>query len=276
MGGSSIASTCCVSAELPTQQCHRHQRLAEALQLHREAASHTLLVAAGQSVPREVQGPLARQSASWDHCKQQHNVDVNHSFLIWKTSKDAWNHSPYKLASQVQERLLVIVVTLGRNLVVLKVLLSVKCDLLGLHLPVLDINLVATQDNRDVLTDSAIDSTADVGQPDLTDGTQSNMFLGSPTEVSVPCGHILVCKPRGNIKHDDSALAMNVVSITKSSKLLLTSCVPAVKAQLATVCGEIQGVHLHSNCCCTHGNNSAEVKKRVAVCQPAEQAMKSF
>ena len=39
---------------------------------------------------------------------------------------------------------------------VLQVLFSVKCDLLGLHLPVLDINLVATQDNRDVLTDSAI------------------------------------------------------------------------------------------------------------------------
>ena len=51
---------------------------------------------------------------------------------------------------------------------VLKVLLSVKCDLFGLHLPVLDIDLVATQDNRDVLTDSAVDQTAEVGQPDLT------------------------------------------------------------------------------------------------------------
>lgn len=51
---------------------------------------------------------------------------------------------------------------------VLKVLLSVKCDLFGLHLPVLDINLVATQDNRDVLTDSAIDQTAANNQPDLS------------------------------------------------------------------------------------------------------------
>lgn len=67
------------------------------------------------------------------------------------------NNSPYKLACQVQEWLLIIVVTLGRNLVVLKVLLSVKRDLFGLHLPVLDINLVATQDNRDILTDSAVD-----------------------------------------------------------------------------------------------------------------------
>ena len=40
---------------------------------------------------------------------------------------------------------------------VLKVLLSVECDLLGLHLPVLHINLVPTQNNRDVLTDSVLD-----------------------------------------------------------------------------------------------------------------------
>ena len=65
------------------------------------------------------------------------------------------NSLPYKLACQVQEGLFVVIVTLGRNLMVLQVFLSVKCDLLGLHLPVLDINLIATQDNRDVLTDSA-------------------------------------------------------------------------------------------------------------------------
>ena len=51
---------------------------------------------------------------------------------------------PDKLACQVQERLLVVVVTLGRYLMILKILLSVKCDLLWLHLPVFDINLVPT------------------------------------------------------------------------------------------------------------------------------------
>lgn len=50
---------------------------------------------------------------------------------------------------------------------VLKVLLSVECDLLGLHLPVLDINLVATQDNRDVLTDSVIEKNV-VGEGELS------------------------------------------------------------------------------------------------------------
>lgn len=50
---------------------------------------------------------------------------------------------------------------------VLKVLLSVECDLLGLHLPVLDINLVATQDNRDVLTDSVCGKNV-VGEAELS------------------------------------------------------------------------------------------------------------
>ena len=62
---------------------------------------------------------------------------------------------PYKLACQIQEGLFIVVVALSRNFVILQVLLSVEGDLLGLHLPVLDINLVATQDNRDVFTHPA-------------------------------------------------------------------------------------------------------------------------
>ena len=59
---------------------------------------------------------------------------------------------PNKLASQIQERLFVVVVALGRNLMILQVLLSVEGDLLWLHLPILDIYLVATKDNGDVFT----------------------------------------------------------------------------------------------------------------------------
>ena len=38
---------------------------------------------------------------------------------------------------------------------ILQVLLSVESDLLGLHLPVLDINLVSTEDNGNVFTHPA-------------------------------------------------------------------------------------------------------------------------
>ena len=63
---------------------------------------------------------------------------------------------PNKLASKIQKRLLVVVVALCRDLMILKILLSVESDLLWLHLPVLDINLVATENNGDIFTHPAL------------------------------------------------------------------------------------------------------------------------
>ena len=62
---------------------------------------------------------------------------------------------PSQLPCKVQEGLLKVVVALGRNFIVLQVLLPVEGDLLGLHLPVLHVNLVTTQDNGDVFTHPA-------------------------------------------------------------------------------------------------------------------------
>lgn len=59
-----------------------------------------------------------------------------------------------ELAGKPQERLFEVVVGLGRNIIVLEVLLSVESDGLGLHLSLLDINLISTEDDGDVLTDT--------------------------------------------------------------------------------------------------------------------------
>ena len=59
-----------------------------------------------------------------------------------------------KSSEEPDEWLLELVVALGRNIVVLKILLSVESDLLGLDLSVLDVDLVADKDDGDVLTDS--------------------------------------------------------------------------------------------------------------------------
>lgn len=59
-----------------------------------------------------------------------------------------------KLPCQPQEWLLKVVVGLGRNVVILEILLSVKGDGLGFHLSLLDINLVASKDDRDIFTDA--------------------------------------------------------------------------------------------------------------------------
>lgn len=55
----------------------------------------------------------------------------------------------------------------------------------------------------------------------------------------MPRGDVFVGEAGGDVKHDDGALAMDVVAITQATKLLLPGCVPAVKAQLAAICGEV-------------------------------------
>ena len=59
-----------------------------------------------------------------------------------------------KLAGQPQERLLEVVVGLGGDIVVLKVLLPVESDGLGLYFALLDINLVSGEDYGNVLADT--------------------------------------------------------------------------------------------------------------------------
>jgi hypothetical protein len=59
-----------------------------------------------------------------------------------------------KLACQPEERLLEVIIGLGGDVVVLKILLSVESDCLGLHLSLLDIDLVSGEDDGDILADT--------------------------------------------------------------------------------------------------------------------------
>lgn len=59
-----------------------------------------------------------------------------------------------QLASEPQEGLLEVVVGLGRDIVVLEVLLAVESDGLGLHLALLNIDLVTAENDGDVLADT--------------------------------------------------------------------------------------------------------------------------
>lgn len=51
----------------------------------------------------------------------------------------------------------------------------------------------------------------------------------------MPVGNVLVCDTRGDIEHDDTALTVDVVSISETTELLLTSSVPHVEDDLAEV-----------------------------------------
>jgi hypothetical protein len=59
-----------------------------------------------------------------------------------------------ELASEPEEGLLEVIVRLGRNIVVLEVLLAVEGDGLGLDLALLDIDLVTAENNGDVLANT--------------------------------------------------------------------------------------------------------------------------
>jgi len=57
-------------------------------------------------------------------------------------------------------------------------------------------------------------------------------------EHTVPVRDVLVCNARGDIEHDDAALAVDVVAIAEATELLLTSGIPDVKLNLAEVLRE--------------------------------------
>ena len=54
----------------------------------------------------------------------------------------------------------------------------------------------------------------------------------------MPVGDILVGDTRGDVEHDDTALTLDIVAVTETTKLFLTSSVPHVEADSAKVCGE--------------------------------------
>lgn len=122
-------------------------------------------------------------------------------FLIKK------KYLPSELSEEPDEWLFELIVGLGRDIVVLEVLLSVEGDLLGLHLSVLHINLVTYEDDWNILADS--------------------------DEILVPLWNILVSDSGADVEHDDTAVAVDVVSISESTELLLASGVPNVEEDLA-------------------------------------------
>lgn len=62
----------------------------------------------------------------------------------------------------------------------------------------------------------------------------------------MPVGHVLVRDTGSDVKHDDAALALDVVSVAEATKLLLSSCIPDVEADGAIVGREGQRMDLHT------------------------------
>lgn len=125
-----------------------------------------------------------------------------------------------KLSGQPEEGLLEVVIGLGGDVVVLKVLFPMENDGFGFDLSVFNIDFVAGENDGNVLAYS--------------------------DQISVPVGNVFVCNSRRNVEHDDSALALNIVSVTKTAKLLLTSGIPNVKSDGASIRVENKGMDFYT------------------------------
>ena len=99
-----------------------------------------------------------------------------------------------------EKRLFVLVVWFGWDVEVLKVSLSVESDLSGLNFSVFLINLVADQDDRDVIADSG--------------------------QVFVPLGNIFVGDSGRDIEHKNGCVGANVITFSEPAELFLSSSVP--------------------------------------------------
>lgn len=53
--------------------------------------------------------------------------------------------------------------------------------------------------------------------------------------LTVPVGNVLVGDTGGNIEHDNTALSVDVVSVTKTSELLLSCSIPDIKLNVTQV-----------------------------------------
>jgi hypothetical protein len=51
----------------------------------------------------------------------------------------------------------------------------------------------------------------------------------------MPVWYVLVGDTGGDIEHDNSGLSIDVITVSKTAKLLLTSCVPNIKGDLTKV-----------------------------------------
>lgn len=101
---------------------------------------------------------------------------------------------PGQLACQPQKGLFKVVVGFGGNVVVLQVLFAVEGDLLRLDLTILDLDLVSSEDDGDIFTNTS--------------------------QVTMPIGDVLVGDTGRHVKHDNRTLALYVVSVAESTKFL--------------------------------------------------------
>lgn len=71
-------------------------------------------------------------------------------------------------------------------------------------------------------------------------------MLANTLKITVPVGHVLVGDAGCYIEHDDTALALDIVAITETTKLLLSCGIPHVEEDGTEVGEELERVNLNT------------------------------
>ena len=121
---------------------------------------------------------------------------------------------------------------------------------LSFRIAYLDIHLVTAENNGNVLADTF--------------------------EITVPVRDVLVGDTRGDIEHDDTALALDVVAITETTELLLTSGIPYIEANGTEVGGEGERVDLNTKGSCSHTTSVSAPQDGPSVSQRKDVPMYFF
>jgi hypothetical protein len=66
----------------------------------------------------------------------------------------------------------------------------------------------------------------------------------------MPVWNVLVGDSRGNVEHDDTTLALNVVTIPQTTELFLTGGIPDIKCQITKIGVEFEWVNLDTKSGC--------------------------
>lgn len=132
-----------------------------------------------------------------------------------------------QFSGEPKEGLFEVVVRLCGDVVVLQVLLAVEGDCLGLDFALLHIDFVAAQDDGNVLTNT--------NQVTWKFVLVRCKVAENPAVLTMPVGNILVGDSGCDIEHNDTALAVDVVAISKATELLLSCSIPNVEEDLSEV-----------------------------------------
>ena len=73
---------------------------------------------------------------------------------------------------------------------------------------------------------------------DLVSAENNRNVLADAFQITMPVGDVLVGDTGSDVEHDDTALALNIVTVTETAKLLLASSIPHVETDGPEVCRE--------------------------------------